>query len=120
MLWPVSVCRSSTPPAPQHPLPLTTPCPSTPLIPRAPGFGRAPKTPTRRVRPGICAESLALEVALACRVPPRVIQRAATLLTRMKSYRELGVDVHDAGEQQQPCDGDEQDQNACCAQPVAN
>jgi hypothetical protein len=41
------------------------------------------------VRPGICTESLALEVALECRVPSTVICRAAELAAYITPYIEL-------------------------------
>lgn len=43
------------------------------------GFGRSPKRPTWRVQEGVCTDSLALEVALACGAPVPVMRRAAAL-----------------------------------------
>lgn len=55
----------------------------------AKGIGRSPKRATWRILPGVCTDSLALEVALACRVPSQVVQRAATLYSRIRPYTQL-------------------------------
>ena len=47
--------------------------------------------PTWRILQGVCTESLALETALACGVRPGIVQRAAEVLRRFKSYREMGM-----------------------------
>jgi len=41
--------------------------------------GMGGRVPTRRMVPGSSTESLALDVALQCQVPPDIVQRAAHL-----------------------------------------
>jgi hypothetical protein len=77
-------------PSPLYLVPdLLPPACRTHLFPGPIGFDHAPKRPTCKVRPGICTESLALEVALECRVPSRVICRAAELATYITPSSEL-------------------------------
>lgn len=45
------------------------------------------------MQPGVCTESLALEVAHARRAPPHILRRAAELLGHITPYSQLGVEA---------------------------
>ena len=62
-------------------------------LPTPAGFNRPLMRATRRVLTGVCTESLALKVALAQRMPARVVQRAAAFLMHMRTYKDLGSAV---------------------------
>ncbi len=52
----------------------------TGALPRALSVARRP---TWRIKPGVCTESLALDVARRCRLPPSVVARAAQLYEQL-------------------------------------